>query len=78
MKVIDQIMGLCMKITWCKNHVTFYSVNEKQHTQLKFCMVVTLMVQHTIMHLHPSLPGDIPKINKKQKIKNSMRNCINK
>ena len=23
MKVIDQIMGLCIKITWCKKHNDF-------------------------------------------------------
>ena len=63
MKVIDQMMGVCIKITWCKNHDNnIFSVNAKIHPQLIFCMVATLMVHCRIMKIHKNHSGNIPNI----------------
>ena len=73
MKVIDQIMGFCIKIM-----TTFYSANAKMHPKLIFFMVVTLIVHPRIMKIHKTLPGDIPKIFPYQHLMLSLRNCIHK
>ena len=40
----------------------FYSVNEKKHPHLIFCMVATLIVHPRVIKTDKYLPGDIPNI----------------
>ena len=42
MKVIDQIMGLCTKLTWCKNYDNILFGQCEYASQLIFCMMATL------------------------------------
>ena len=56
MKVIDEIMGLCIKIPWCKNHDNIiFSQWENSSTIYNL-----IMVHPRIMKIHKTLPGDTP------------------
>ena len=61
-KVIDQIMGLCIKIKWCKNHDNILFGQCENTFTIIFCMLATLMVHPRIKKTHKNHLGDIPNI----------------
>ena len=63
----------------CRGIPTFYSLIEKLHSQIIFCMVATLMIHPRIMKIRKNLAGIyLPNIFPYQHFILSLRNCIHK
>ena len=71
-QVIDQIMALRIKITWCKNHDNILFGQFINPSIINF-----LYGGHPkIMNIHKNLLGDIPNIFPYQNVILSLKNCI--
>ena len=62
MKAIDQTMGLCIKITWCKNHDNILFDQCEKASTINFLYGGHPNGTPRIMKIYKNLPGDIPNI----------------